>query len=251
MLGLVDVPQHFPQAHVGDVGVNQLGPVDGPLLEGRVDLAEGEGHRGRAQGPHGLLPDGSGRGTDPEAPEVLGPAHGLIGHEVAVALDPVEADHPDPILLGQALNPALDHGQAGELFHLLVALYKIGAVEDAELLHIVAEAGPVGVLPQGDALAELLDDVLLNAQLGAVEDQDPKIPARPLGHPFGPGLEARVVGVVGAQDVVEAQGVGLGQGQPQNRRQRRRYPLHLHHLSLRPTIYTSVPYSVKLRPYPI
>ena len=68
MLGFVHITQDLPEAHVRDVGVHQLNPIYGPLLEGAVDLSEGKSHGGSPQGSHRLLPDRSRGGTDPQTP---------------------------------------------------------------------------------------------------------------------------------------------------------------------------------------
>jgi hypothetical protein len=71
-------------------------------------------------------------------------------------------------------------------------------------------AGRVGVLADVRALADLLEDVLLLAERRAVEHLDLQGALGALLDRLGPVLEARVVGLLGAEHMVELERVLRG-----------------------------------------
>src|SRR5690606_11668771 len=91
----------------------------------------------------------------------------------------------------------------------LIGLHEIRTVHDGDPGHIVAETCRVRVLTDIGALADLLDDILLHAKLGTVEDFDGEPSIGPLLDALGPFEEALMEGLARSHTVNEAKGVCL------------------------------------------
>src|SRR5690606_16967442 len=87
---------------------------------------------------------------------------------------------------------------------------EIGPVHHGDGRNVVSEACRVRVLPDVRTLTDLLDNVLLDAKLGAMEHLDLQLPVSSLGDTLGPFQEARMVRLAGTEHMVEPQRVLLG-----------------------------------------
>jgi hypothetical protein len=122
------------------------------------------------------------------------------------------------VFVGKLLLPFDDRGRFGELGDFIQRLDEIGPVHHRHALHIVAKTRRVRVLADIGALAHLLDDVFLDAELGAMEDLDLQPALGPLLHPLGPFLKAGVIRLGGGENMIEAQREILGQGRRRRER---------------------------------
>ena len=104
--------------------------------------------------------------------QVVRLADGLVGEEVAVALHPAEREHLEAELVRELLLPLHHRGRLAQLGDFLQRLGEVGAVHHRDAGHVVAHARRVGVLADVRAGADLLEDVFLLAELGAMEDID-------------------------------------------------------------------------------
>ncbi len=147
---------------------------------------------------------------------------------MAIALDPVEGYDLQTVLGGQFVQPFLDGRRFAKFRDLFEVLGEVRAVHDGDAGNVVAHARRVRVLTDVGTLADLLDDVFLDAELGAVEDLDLHLTAGFLLDSLGPVGEALVIWLLGTENVVELQHVFLclrpgGNGRKrQNRRSRHR-----------------------------
>ena len=245
-LRLVRELQHLVEASARNVVVDQLHPVDRPLLQARIHLTECHRDRHRAERADGFLPDRRRRRADAQALQVVGGLDRLVGEEVPVALHPVERDRLETELARQVLLPARDGRRLAQLRHIVERLHEIGAIHHGNAGHVIAHTRGVGVLADVGALPNLLDDVLFPAELCGMEDVDLDAALGPLLDPFGPVHEALVIGLLGAEHMIELEGIRLRRLRRRDRRvesheaKRRRERQHHHlqrsHRSLRPSI---------------
>ena len=109
--GFIRVTQNLVEVRCRNVRIDEFRTVHRPLLQTRVDVTKVHGGWRGPKRAHRLLPDGRGRRADAQAVEVVGRLHRLVGKEVAEALDPVEADHLDAVVICEAVHPGLYRGR--------------------------------------------------------------------------------------------------------------------------------------------
>ena len=193
------------------------------LLQAGIHLGEGHGDRRGAQRADRFLPDRRRRGADSQALQVIGLADRLVGEEVAIALHPAERQHLEAELARQLFLPLEDRRRLAQLGHVLEGLDEVGAVHHRDAGHVVAHARRVGVLADVGAGADLLEDVLLLAELRAVEHVDLESALGARLDRLGPFHEPVVVRLLRSQHVVEFQVVlGLAVGERSGKAQRQR-----------------------------
>jgi hypothetical protein len=96
-----------------------------------------------------------------------------------------------------------------QLPYLFQGIGEVWPVHHGNAWNVVAETRRIRVLADICALANLLDDVFFDAELGAVEHLDLQAAIRPLLDALRPVLKALVIRLRRRQNVVEAQRVLL------------------------------------------
>src|SRR5690606_23124023 len=155
------------------------------------------------------LPDRRWWGADAQAGKIPRRPDRLVREKVAESLHPIETDHFQAMLLRQLILPLLDSRGVRELPDLLERFGEIGPVHHGDGRNVVSEACRIRVLPDVCTLTDLLDNVLLDAELSAMEHLDLELPVSPLGDALCPFQEARMVRLAGSKNMIEPQRVLL------------------------------------------
>ena len=202
---LVGDLEHLVEAAAGNVVVDQFDAVDRPLLQPRIHFAERHRDRHGAERANRLLPDRRRRGANAQALQVIRRLHRLVGEEMPIALHPVEGDHLEPESGREFFLPFQDGRRLAQPGDLFERLDEIGPVHHGDAGDVVAHPRGIGVLADIGALPDLLDDVFLAAELRGMEHLDLDAAIGALLDGLGPLQESLVVGLLGAEHVIEFQ----------------------------------------------